>query len=102
MRKAWLSSSSSRARRASFSLGTCMVRSTTGSTTRDGKPAVEFTWDGNDEMDPAQGRGWAVLEGEELRGEIFFHLGDESSFVRKAGGRQAQAETEVTTDVGLE
>ena len=24
---------------------------------RDGKPAVEFTWDGNDEMDPAQGRG---------------------------------------------
>lgn len=57
-------------------------------TTRDGKPAVEFTWDGNDEMDPAQGRGWAVLEGEELRGEIFFHLGDESSFVaRRAVGK---------------
>ena len=35
---------------------------------RDGKPAVEFTWDGHDEMDPAQGRGWAVLEGEELKG----------------------------------
>jgi hypothetical protein len=26
-------------------------------TTRDGEPAVEWTWDGNDEMDPAQGRG---------------------------------------------
>lgn len=27
-------------------------------TTRDGKSAVEFSWDGNDEMDPALGRGW--------------------------------------------
>ena len=26
-------------------------------TTRDGGAAVEWTWDGNDEMDPAQGRG---------------------------------------------
>ncbi len=25
---------------------------------RDGKPALEFTWDGNDEMAPAEGRGW--------------------------------------------
>src|SRR4051794_7148240 len=38
---------------------------------RDGKPCVEWTWDGNAEMDPAQGRGWAVLEGDELRGMIF-------------------------------
>jgi len=52
-------------------------------TQRDGKPAVEFSWDGNDESDSAQGRGWAVLEGEELRGEIFFHLGDESGFVAR-------------------
>jgi hypothetical protein len=57
-------------------------------TTRDGKPAVEFTWDGNDESDPAQGRGWAVLEGEELRGEIFFHLGDESGFVAKGAAEK--------------
>lgn len=52
-------------------------------TTRDGKPAVEFTWDGHDEMDPSQGRGWAVLEGEELRGEIFFHQGDDSGFIAR-------------------
>lgn len=26
-------------------------------TTRDGEAAVEWTWDGNDEMEPAQGRG---------------------------------------------
>jgi hypothetical protein len=51
-------------------------------TTRDGEPAVEWTWDGNDEMDPAQGRGWAVVQGDELRGMIFFHsAGDDSEFV---------------------
>ena len=48
---------------------------------RDGKPAIEFTWDGNDEMDPAQGRGWLIPEGDELRGMFFFHLGDESGIV---------------------
>src|SRR5215831_7727010 len=51
-------------------------------TTRDGEPAVEWTWDGNDEMDPAQGRGWAVVKGDELHGMIFFHsAGDDSEFV---------------------
>ena len=50
-------------------------------TTRDGEPAVEWTWDGNDEMDAAQGRGWAVLKGDELHGLIVFHQGDESGFV---------------------
>ncbi|HVK08560.1 MAG TPA: hypothetical protein VM597_07260 [Gemmataceae bacterium] len=53
--------------------------------TRDGHPAVEWTWDGNDEMDPAQGRGWAVLKGDELHGMLFFHQGDESEFVAKRG-----------------
>jgi len=48
---------------------------------RDGQPAVEFTWDGNDEMDPAQGRGWLLREGEELKGMFFFHLGDESGII---------------------
>ena len=47
---------------------------------REGKPAVEFTWGGNDEMDPTQGRGWAVLDGERLKGMISFHQGDESEF----------------------
>jgi hypothetical protein len=27
---------------------------------RDGKRSVEWSWEGNDEMDPASGRGWAV------------------------------------------
>ena len=46
---------------------------------RDGRPGVEFSWEGNDECDPASGRGWAVLhEDGSLRGRIFFHLGDDS------------------------
>ena len=50
-------------------------------TTRDDKPCVEWSWEGNDEMDPAQGRGWAVVEGDQLDGMIFIHLGDDSEFV---------------------
>lgn len=42
-----------------------------------------WSWDGNDEMDAAQGRGWAVLKGDELHGMIFFHDGDDSEFVAK-------------------
>ena len=50
---------------------------------RDDEPAVEFTWEGNDEMDPATGRGWAVLKDGKLDGMLFFHRGDESGFVAK-------------------
>ena len=56
-------------------------------TTRDGEPAVEWSWDGNAEMDAAQGRGWAVLRGDELHGMIFFHGGDDSEFVAKKKGQ---------------
>jgi hypothetical protein len=62
--------------------------------TRDGKPLVEFSWDGQDENHPASGRGWAVVEGEAMEGRIFLHLGDDSSFralrgrVVGAGGRR--------------
>ena len=50
-------------------------------TQRGGEPSVEWTWEGNDEMDPAQGRGWAVIRGGELHGMLFFHNGDDSEFV---------------------
>ena len=50
---------------------------------RDGKPAVEFSWDGHDEDEQVFGRGWAVIDGDELTGVIFLHLGDESGFVAK-------------------
>jgi hypothetical protein len=34
---------------------------------RDGKPAVEFTWEGNNHTGHAFGRGWAVLDVDELK-----------------------------------
>lgn len=48
--------------------------------TRDGKTAVEFSWEGTDEMDQRSGRGWAVLDGDRLTGRLFFHMGDDSGF----------------------
>lgn len=63
-------------------------------TSRDGLPAVEFSWTGHDENDEASGRGWAVLSGDELRGQIAIHDGDRSGFVArrlaKAAWRSAQ------------
>ena len=50
-------------------------------TTRDGRPCVEFTWEGSDEGDQVTGRGWATLDNDgALDGRIFFHLGDNSGF----------------------
>lgn len=39
-----------------------------------------FSWLGNDERDMACGRGWAVVDGDELTGKIYFHRGDNSTF----------------------
>lgn len=53
---------------------------------RDGKPAVEWSWDGSDELDPCCGRGWAILETpRRLVGRLFFHQGDDSGFVAEKG-----------------
>jgi hypothetical protein len=55
---------------------------------RDGRPGVEFSWEGNDECNPASGRGRAVLEEDgSLRGRIFFHLGDDSGFTAVREGQ---------------
>lgn len=48
---------------------------------RDGRPMVEFSWEGHDESDAALGRGWASLQEDgALHGRIFIHLGDDSGF----------------------
>jgi hypothetical protein len=47
---------------------------------RDAKAAVEFSWDGNDEMDAVHGRGWALLDGDEIDGRIYIHRGEDSAF----------------------
>ena len=41
---------------------------------------IEFSWEGNNDADPACGRGWAVLRNGTLHGRLFFHRGEESSF----------------------
>jgi len=48
---------------------------------RDGRPGVEFSWQGSDEGDDVCGRGWAALSPDgALEGHIYFHLGDDSAF----------------------
>ncbi len=48
---------------------------------RNGRPYVEFTWNGHDECSPASGRGWAKLYSDgSLSGRIFIHQGDNSGF----------------------
>src|ERR687897_198417 len=62
----------------------------------DGRPCVEFTWEGNDESDPVSGRGWAALEEDgSLRGHIYFHLGDDSGFraVRAEDAPKSEAQS---------
>jgi hypothetical protein len=42
----------------------------------------EFTWEGQDENDPAFGSGWLKLSGiDKAKGRIKFHLGDSSGFL---------------------
>jgi hypothetical protein len=48
---------------------------------RKGRPSIDFTWEGNDECDPASGRGWVTLQQDgSLTGHIYFHHGDDSGF----------------------
>ena len=52
-------------------------------TERGGEPAVDFTFEGMDEMDPCSGRGRATISGDTLDGMIYFHRGDESGLTAK-------------------
>lgn len=58
---------------------------------RDGKPGIEFSWEGCDEMDPVCGRGWAVLAGDEIEGEIFIHGADGTWFQARREERPRKA-----------
>ena len=43
--------------------------------------SVEFTWEGNDEMDEASGDGWVEVQKDgSLNGEIRLHNGDDLTF----------------------
>jgi hypothetical protein len=59
---------------------------------RDGKPAIEWSWEGNSEMDSASGRGWAVLQDEGgIKGRLSFHEGDKSGFLAVRKGKVKKA-----------
>jgi len=54
---------------------------------RAGLPAVEFSWEGQDEGDSRSGRGWGILQEGQFEGRWFMHMGDESWFkARKLAG----------------
>jgi hypothetical protein len=58
---------------------------------RDGRPGVEFSWQGSDEGDDVSGRGWAALNSDgTLEGHIYFHLGDDSAFRAERFSRVVQ------------
>jgi hypothetical protein len=66
--------------RGEFAFG-CVTGAFAGGGDHD---AVEFDWDGNDEMDEACGDGWAEVQSDgTLIGETCFHGGDEISFTAR-------------------
>ncbi|KPA14941.1 hypothetical protein MHK_004856 [Candidatus Magnetomorum sp. HK-1] len=46
----------------------------------NGNETVEFSWEGNDEMDQASGRGKATVKNKQLKGHLYFHEGEDSWF----------------------
>jgi hypothetical protein len=63
-----------------FVLG-CLIGVIHGSCQGD---AVEFTWEGNDEMEPASGTGWADLQDDgSIEGEISLNNGDDIAFLAR-------------------
>ena len=49
----------------------------------DGASILEFSWSGFDDRDATSGRGWARIDGDTMRGKLFIHQGDESTFVAR-------------------
>ena len=50
--------------------------------TRDGSACAEFSWEGNNNNDPGNGRGWATMgTAGRLTGHTLIHGSDDSGFV---------------------
>ncbi len=59
----------------------CISGAICGAGDRD---AVEFSWEGNDEMDEACGDGWAELQPDgSIIGRVCLHGGDEANFTTR-------------------
>ena len=59
-------------------------------------PVVEFSWCGFDDGDPTSGRASARVDGDTMRGRLFIHQGDDSTFVarREPGGKERSGSNE--------
>lgn len=54
--------------------------------------AVQFTWDGSDEMEPARGHGWAEKPDDgSLQGEIALAGGDNILFIARRSATSSTA-----------
>jgi hypothetical protein len=54
--------------------------------------AIKFTWDGNDEMEPATAHGWAEkLNNGSLQGEISLQGGDDIPFIARRSAASSTA-----------
>ncbi len=56
---------------------------------------IEWSWEGRNDNDPGCGRGWAKVDGAQLLGRIYIHLGDNSGLTarrqeRPKTGRQGR------------
>lgn len=68
------------ATRGEFAFG-CVTGAFAGGGDHD---AMQFDWHGNDELNQAQGDGWAELQPDgSLSGQICFHGGDEANFIAR-------------------
>jgi len=52
-------------------------------TTKNNEGIVEFTWEGNDECNLANGRGYVKLKENNIIGKIYIHNSDDSEFTAK-------------------
>jgi hypothetical protein len=50
---------------------------------RKGRPSAEFSWIGDDDGSPVNGRGWAVIEDDMLHVQIFIQDGDDLELIAK-------------------
>ena len=63
---------------------------------REGRPHVEFSWEGHDDRDQAHGRGWATLTNDgSMQGRIYFHMGDDSGFRAVRASETSVAEARI-------
>ncbi len=67
----------------------CLTGSIHGSCDRE---AVQFSWEGNDEMEPAGGDGWEELQDDgSLEGEICLVNGDDIPFIARRSDTSSTA-----------